>query len=362
VRKTVPALAILVGLGTTTAANAELPLELDWDAPKECPKSSYVLRRVEQILQRDSRDSSAAVGNGEHPARAGVNATAKVARAGGRRYEMALTVRSGGFEETKTISTSSCGGLAEAAAVIVSLAIRSSDGTAPSSEPPPPAPSDPAPLSPTSPPPTIEPARSEGPAASLSPAPSPSSRTSIPQDASGDSPTPKDTTLAIDLGGSIVSGVLPSAAPGLDATVALRVARLRAGLLGTLSFRRTSAFGETARASFDMVGAGAFIGYLLPIGVFALGPSADLEATFVRAEGHGIRTPFSSTAVWPSASVGARAEMRLTRRFGAFARTDLVFPLGAPRFTLVTAGDAVVVHEPALVAPRLSLGIEIVVP
>lgn len=338
--------AILVGVSTTRSASAEVPLTLEWDAPKECPSSAYVVQRVEQILHGAERE------------RVGVTATGKIARAKGReRFELVLVVRSGDFEETKVLDAPSCVGLAEAAAVVVSLAIRSSDAVPPATAPPPVETStEPLPLPPVS----------SAPSEERSPRASSASQSSLaPSEGEIRTPgrhEPKGLTFAFDLGASVVSGPLPHAAPGASAAAALRMGRLRAGLLGTFSFRQTEAFGETARASFDMADIGAFGAYLVPVGVFAIGPQADLEATFVRVQGAGIRTPEASTSVWPTIVFGARAEARLTRWLGVFARGDLLFPLGAPRFTLVTAGEALILHEPAAVAPRLSLGIEIVVP
>ncbi|AKU99112.1 hypothetical protein AKJ09_05776 [Labilithrix luteola] len=345
-RKTVAAFAILVGTCTTRSANAELPLALDWNAPKECPQSSYVVRRVEQILRGMTSEG------------VGVVATAKIVRPHvGRRYELSLTVRSGDFEETKMVSASSCAGLAEAAAVVIALAIRSTEGSS-ESEVPPSAESAPT-LSPPAGPTTSEP---PPPSVPSPVAPAPSLGTSKGEATPEARLGPSLATFAFDLGGSVVSGVLPHAAPGLDVAVVLRVAGLRAGALGTFSLRQTPTYGETARASFDMIDAGAFAAYLLPVGVFALGPASNLEATFVRVQGYGIRTPEASRSVWPTFVFGARAEARLTRWIGLFARADLVFPLGAPRFTLLTEGDSVALHEPAAFSPRLSLGIEIVVP
>lgn len=336
--------AILVGVSATRDAGAGLPLEIEWDVPNECPKSAYVVHRVEQILHGPPRE------------RVGVTAAGKIVRAkDAPRFELVLTVRSGGFEETKSVTASSCAGLAEAAAVVIALAIRSSDAPPPATPPESVVSAEPtaAPTVPEDPPPAMS-------APAPSPATSERERSPAARAARVES---RAFGFAFDLGGSVVSGPLPHAAPGIDAAAALKIGRFRAGALGTFSFRQSPSYADSARASFDMMSLGAFGAYILPVGtLFGIGPHVDAEATFVRVQGYGIRTPRGSTSVWPTVAFGARAEARVARWMSVFARGDLLFALGAPRFTLVTAGDALVLHEPAPLAPRLSLGVEIVVP
>lgn len=158
-------------------------------------------------------------------------------------------------------------------------------------------------------------------------------------------------------------GTLPHVAAGITASGAVRLGRFRAGVSTTLWLRQRPTFDEPARAgaSFDMVEVGAFGGYLVPFGSFAVGPCANLEATFVRVEGFGIRTPRASWSSWPTVVLGGRGEARLTPWLGLFARADLLFAVDAPTFTL-GEGQGASLHEPAPVAARFSLGTEIIFP
>ena len=108
---------------------------------------------------------------------------------------------------------------------------------------------------------------------------------------------------------------------------------------------------------------GAFAGYLVPLGIFAIGPSANLEATHVRVRSFGIRNPGTTSSVWWTAVFGGRAEARITRRLGLFARADLVYPLEPPTFSLATTHEnGLVLHDPAGLGARFTSGIEIVTP
>lgn len=314
-------------LGATTAARAQapaptpLPLDLTWDVPAGCPDASTVERRVQQILQ------------GPPPSDTRVVAIATIRSVGPERFQLSLSLRTADVEETRTIDAATCSALSEASAVVIALAIDPSRDTA---SPPPAAP----PAAPP-PPPAL-------------PAPPPARPRAL-------------RFLAFGLGGVLGSGTLPSVGAGVTASGALRLQRFRAGVLATLWFRQHPVFDATsgAGASFDMVELGAFGGYLVPIGRFAVGPALDLEATYLRVEGTGIRAPRASWSSWPTVVLGARGEARLTPWLGLFARADMVLAIDPPSFTLGSGGaggGGQTLHEPAFVAARLTLGTEIVLP
>ncbi|MDF2692491.1 MAG: hypothetical protein K0S65_874 [Labilithrix sp.] len=316
--------------GKGESAAAALPLELSWDAPAGCPDALTVTRRVEQILR------------GPPAAPVTVFARAKITGPSEGRYHLVLTLRTADVEETREIDAASCSALAEASAVVVALAIDpSKDGALlPAEETPQPPTPPPAP-SPAPPPPT-------------KPAPS-HHHTATPRQ------SPPSTRLAIGAGGAVVSGMLPELGGGLIASGTLRFERFRVGLVGSYWVPQRASFGRNAGASFEMVEVGAFGGYLVPLGRFALGPSANLEVTHVDVKGFGIRAPRTSSTLWPTVALGARAEAQVASWFGVFARTDLLFPIGAPAFGLATDNASVRLHDPSLFSVRLSLGIEIVV-
>jgi hypothetical protein len=156
--------------------------------------------------------------------------------------------------------------------------------------------------------------------------------------------------------------MLPELGGGLVASATLRLQRLRVGVVGGYWVPQHPSFGRSAGATFELLEVGAFGGYLLPLGIFALGPCANLELAHVDVKGFGIREPKTSSTVWPTVVLGARAEARVSRWFGVFARTDLLFPIGAPAFSLNTENGSVRLHDPRAISMRWSLGVEIVMP
>ncbi len=347
VRKLWAATTTLVGLIATRSASADLPLVLDWQAPAACPDASFVIRRVEKIRHGAKRDVGTVIVH------------ARIERRSPERFELVLTVRANGAEETRSVAASSCMALAEASAVVIALAIDASREAAAEITPPPPSAPEPVESKePEAPPASAPPLRGDG-ASSQKPL----REMRETQELTPAAPV-SSRRFSFALGAFVSSGILPLPSAGVLGAGSLRIDRFRAGLVGTVSFRQRPIFGNTAGASFDMIGAGAYGAYLVSLGPLAIGPAAGLEANFVRVEGYGIKTPQASRAVWPTAVFGARAELRISRYLGLFALADLAFSLGAPRFTLLTSdeGNDVRLHEPALAAPRLGAGLEIVVP
>jgi hypothetical protein len=322
--------------GRALAETAPPSLELVWNAPEGCPPVSFIRRRIEQIVRG--------------PETAPTRAEATVKSGADGRFHVVVVMRTADGEESRTLDADSCSALAEAVAVVVAFMIDPSSDSARIDEP------EPAP-------PTVNP-ENVGPAREMPPSTTPP-KADHPGKASRPArgaPTGPPLALAFGLGGSVASGPLPEIIPGIVASAAIRLARFRVGALGTVSFRQRPHFDHTAGASFDMIEAGAFAGYLVPLGVFALGPCANLEATYVHVRSFGIRRPWESSIAWVTAVLGARVEARVTRWLGVFARSDLLLPIEAPAFILATRNDGLLLHEPAPVALRLSLGAEFVLP
>jgi hypothetical protein len=309
-----------------------LPLDLTWDVAVGCPEAPYVVRRVEQILE------------GPPLAKNIVIAKAKIRRPdGATRFELRLTIRTAEVEESRTIVSASCSALAEASAVVIALAINPSKET---------------PLEPA------EPGASSNAAPAAPETPRPAPPPSAPPRPPPRPVTPLRYRYAVGLGASLDAGTLPKLGAGMLASASVRVDRIRLGLLSTLWFRQEPTFDASgqAGAAFDMIDVGAFGGYLVPVGAFAFGPVVNLEATFVKVRGFGIRAPRAFGTQWLTAVVGGRAEVQLATWLGLFARVDAVFPVAAPTFTLGSASSSISLHEPALPGARLSFGTEIVLP
>ncbi len=318
--------------GSAHAADPALPLELSWDAPAQCPEASIVVHRVEQLVRGNLLETPKVV------------ASARIESAPNGGLHLALTLRTGGVEETRALEGPSCSALAEATAVVIALAIDPSSLDAP-------APIEAAPAAPDPVPPASTPV-----------APAPPPKLAPAADAPSTQSRARPLRIAVGLGASADVGSLPSVGAGLVGAAGVRFHRFRAGILGNLWSRQSPMFGASGGASFDMIELGAFGAYMIPLGPIAIGPGAAIEATYMRVQGFGIRAPRSSSTLWPSAVAGARLEVPLGRWLGLFSRADALFPIGAPIFTLPTSGEAVHLHQPSRVCLRLSLGLEIVLP
>ena len=334
-RKAWPAFAIATIVSMTRPAEAEvapLPLELEWKAPQVCPDSTFVRRRIETLVQGPLTVPRTAVAHGT------------IDRADDGRFHLALTVRTGDVADEREIDAGSCAMLAEAFAVIVALAIA----------PPKSGGSEEALLG--APPPPEEPSQPSSSAAADAAPPK--------EDPPSRPPPPRKPRPSIELGvgGSVVWGPLPKPSAGVVASAGARIDRFRVGIQGIVALGQRPQFDGSAGAAIDMIEGGAFAAYMLPIGMFAVGPCANIEATYVRVEGFGVRDPRASSTVWATPVLGGRFEARLARWFGVFGRADLLFPIDAPRIALGTNSGTAVLHSPALVSPRLTLGAEIILP
>jgi len=330
--------AVMSSTGLVKAQAERLPLELAWEAPEGCPDRAFMRRRIGQLLHNPAATPK------------NVAASAKIERSPDSRFHLALSVRTDGVEENRTMDADSCSALAEASAVVIALAIAPSQGAEPPDEgrtpetpeerasEPPPQPSAPsAPSAPSTP--NIEP-------------PPRRAHTAVRT-------TPR---AALGVGASVESGVLPEPSAGFVGSASLRLDRIRVGVLATMSLVQRPHFARTAGASFEMISAGAFGSYMLPLGPVAVGPTVNVELTHVRVRGFGIRGPRASSVFWPTPVLGARLEVSPARWIALVGRADLLIPIGAPAFNLTTTGDAVRLHDPASIAPRLSIGAEILLP
>ncbi|MDF2697352.1 MAG: hypothetical protein K0S65_5735, partial [Labilithrix sp.] len=278
------------------ASAEELPLKLRWEAAETCPEASFVVRRVAELVEGRPRPMTE------------VLATARIHRARSGRFELALAVHTTNGDDERSIDAPSCSPLAEASAVVIALAMAPAE---PPRDTTPPRPS-------TETTETTRPPETERPAA---PTLTPPSRPS-------ESP-PSGIGLGIGLGPTLGAGILPELGSGLALSAALRHRGLRLGVLGTVWLRQRSTFTGEAGATFDRIDVGAFGCWLFPIRVVAAGPCANIEATSVRVEGFGIRSPHGSWTHWPTVVLGPRAEARVTRHLDLYVRADVVLPIGA---------------------------------
>ncbi|AKU93459.1 hypothetical protein AKJ09_00123 [Labilithrix luteola] len=320
-------------------SSASLPLELTWTAPHDCPQAAAVVARVEEILKGPPLSPTT------------VRAEGAIHRSSAARFDLELTIRTGEDEDRRRIDATSCSALAEASAVVIALAVDRARTSAQPSSP------DAAASSSSAPEADAGPSIPKAPA-SAKPSPFPSSPPS-PATASE-----RALRFSVGLSPALDVGTLPHAAGGLILDTALRLRRLRVGLLGSAWLPQDVEFEPVthAGATFTMLTGGAWAAYMFPIGPLSLGPTADVEATFVHLEGFGIRAPASSWTSWTTVVLGARFEARLTRWLALTARAAMTLPIDPPTFTLGPSSSSISLHEPSAISGRFSIGPEFVFP
>jgi hypothetical protein len=163
-------------------------------------------------------------------------------------------------------------------------------------------------------------------------------------------------SLRLIAGGEL--GSRPALSPGAAGAIALVIDRV--GLEITLArwFPTTALLaGQAIGGEFDLV-AGAARGCwtALLADPFETALCAGPELGRLQARSRGTAQAFSGSSVWWAASLGALLVYRPTARIGVVSELGLSWPFTRHRFIIETLGE---VYRPAPVSLRLGLGLEI---
>jgi hypothetical protein len=298
-----------------------LPLshvDLEWNAPAECPSKEAVLEDAARVLSEPPEAAS-------H-----VLVHADVTRDERGQWHATLGVDSDDAHSDRVLDAETCQALAKATALILAIAVEGRDE-----------------------------ARSV-PASAARPSSAPRSRVSVPFES---------RSQVVVLGSGVVDwGLLPAAAPGAelglgwaDSTLQWRVrAFATASVFGDQTAALASAGNEGGRfAAFatSAHGCASLVRSALDVGL-CLG----IEFDVMRASGFGPpATGFTSrprTESWPSALASAIASYSLSRHVAIMVRTQGVLPIDPPTFGIVEAsGHGDPLHSPAA-GVRVTLGVE----
>jgi hypothetical protein len=310
---------------TAGIALAREPIGLEWAAPEICPTREEVLARANALL-------------GQTESSHGVVARGRI-RATEDGFELELETE--GADETRGVRrlrAAQCRDLAQPAALLLALAV---DPNVAAGEPATPEPSP----EPVVEPPTPISAEPEPPTASPRPLP--------PVEAPERSPA-----IALRLLVGIVGdlGTLPSAAPGLSGGIGAALGRITVDARGTFLFEQRAEIGGGRGGDFTLVTGGVVVCYGLNAEAVVIAPCVGAEAGLLSGTGFGVRDPGSGSALWLAAILGLRGSLSLTEQLGAWVSAELVVPMGRPDFVLENVGP---VHQPAPVAGRAALGLEL---
>jgi hypothetical protein len=324
---------------------AQGPLKLEWDAPAGCPSAEAVLAAVSRRVEREP------IGDATFVARARVERTEIN---GTPRYRVHLRTRRGESTGERSIDAATCEGVAEATAVVLSLALMTADemssqasaATAEASA---------ASSSSVAPPGAVV---IDAPAASPPPGSTrvPSTRVRSPAEAARRERG--SSALAVGLAVAGDAATLPSAAAGGSLSLAWQAGALRLELEGRrwlAQSRDLEAFDAGARFSMSSIGArGCW--RLLADGAFELASCAGADVHLVSAPGRGVEPDYDATAEWTAFAAGGQARVFLAPWLAWRVRLEACLPLSRPIFVLEGGGR---LHQPAALGGAAVFGVEL---
>ncbi len=324
-----------------------VPLDLSWSAPPDCPGLDAVSGAVARLLEGSPRSGS----------RVRVDAT--VTRRGGG-WALALTTTRDGAVGHRSMKADSCAAVADAAALVIALAIdpvhvaepeaAAVPPVAPDPPPPPPSPPEMPPRATVAPPP---------PAPPTVPAPRPP--------APATPPVARSVAFGVALTADV--GSLPAPTYGVEVSAAWALRRFRVEGYGAYWPGQTATVGlpgvfGTLSADVYLADGGALGCYaIVATRRWRLQPCAGLEVGALGASGSGLGVSTPGASFWAAVRVDARATLRIADRVALVGGLGVAVPLNRQPLTETGPGAsgpaAVTVFETGRVAARAVVGPEL---
>ena len=300
-------------------SSREGAIDLEWNAPAQCPTREVFLAELASALGSASR--------GRVPCSTRID----IASAGDEGWKATVYVAAQGVSSERVLHAENCQTLASAAAVIAAVAME-----APTGDPP------------------LTGARAIAP-----PAGSADHETLL------GTRSRKESQLIASAAAILDDGTLPAPSPGVEGTVAwaLLVAPLRARIEASGAVFETQGGeaqdhpAEGGRFSLLTVG-GRVCGTRL-FGPLEVGPCLGGELDLMNGSGTGTQA-IPGRGYWGALDGSGLGSWSPTRGFALTVRVDGVFPLAPPSFVIRRVGaDDIFVHRPALATLRMVAGIEL---
>jgi len=300
---------------STAAAQGNSALELAWSAPPECPARQVVEALVHAQLS--------AV---EAPTPGQVVASVRVQR-NESLFEAELSVANGAYSNQRTLSSTQCDRLAEAVALVISLAFGEADTQA---VPPPPV---------------------QTPRAAAHPVPARVPDTSAPGATHGARPT---LIGAVHTG--VVFGSLPHAGMSLDAEVGVGFGRLevRIGVDVALPVTEYVSGSTEFGGQFDRLAFASRVLVNLVDRSTKVAPYLGVQLGRIQGHGVGISNPETVQASWNALVAGAHISFPLHAWLHAEADARVELPAARYQFEIQGLGA---IYTPSAVACALSVGL-----
>lgn len=315
---------VAVCAGTWLVSTPTPAAELHLRAPDDCADASSVEGQVEGLLG--------------HPLAQvmGVDFEVEISQRPDRRWKLRLDTvdKAGKSQRTRELVAASCRELADAAAVAITLSIRSTAAgrdttlaaSSSSSSLDPPGATD----GDGSPPGTL--------------------RTSPPP------PAASSSRKGLALSAVVDAGAMPGLAAGLGLEASLRFPNLRFVGLGALFLSRETRLAGRVGGEFQLAVAGVLTCLTETFGRMTLLGCGGGEAGRLSGEGVGVSTSRERGALWLAARGELGGGMALGPRLTLVLRAGVVLPLSRPTFFL---DGTTAVHRPGRATSRTTVGIEL---
>lgn len=323
-----------VGMQPGVAPADDVPRTLTWRAPLGCPSEQQVRQRLESLVG----DLHAGI---HRDVSARAQAFETLGEEGRAPWAATIVIQSPSGESVRQLEASSCQALAEATAVLISVAMdplgRSENVPEPATPPPIPGPADEPPVEPTG-----------------------------PSEPEPDGPASRDKAKKDELGGvvGIRAGVGLGPLPLVGATLGGRGGLLYRALRVELGVAYWFAQQYAARSEEP---GGAFSLWLVDARIcgvpgvrsveFPLCAGTQLGGFWSR--GTGVDEPRTSTSLWSAMTATGGFLVKPTGAFALGFEATLLVPLTRPRFTIEGFGE---VHRPNAVGLEAIVVLEARIP
>jgi hypothetical protein len=294
-----------------SATPAAAPVDLRWEAPAGCPGVEAVRAGIARGLPKAS-DARASDALHADVVLAPMRADVVVTAVDGAHWRAALALQGADWTATRALKGPTCAAVADAAVLVIDLALETE---LQQHEAPPP------------PPPLL--------------LPPPSNRSS--------------PVVALDAAGDV--GTLPTTTFGAGALVGWRFARARVDLRGAWFSPRTATVASQTNEGAQV---GLLSASLRGCPMFgtkvAVGPCAEVGVDRLVAKGFGPINPKSVKNLAPVLGAGLQAEWRLSRWVVPFLAVDAAIPLVRAHFSVESGSQ---LHRAAAVSFRGAAGLEV---
>jgi hypothetical protein len=352
-------------------ASATPGLHLRWSAPAGCPAGADVAADVARMLPSASSSRRA------------LDADARVSGRGDR-WHLTLVTRSAEGRGERELDAPTCRAVADAAALIIALAIDPAAApVVPSAVPS--APTAAAPV-PAAPPGEAPPASASTPAAPSAKSPSastpaaPSAKSPpaapaplTPPTATAARATPRPLATAetpqharpsaflVGLSGAGNLGELPSPGGGAELAVGWTPRPLRAEILGDAWLGQSAALASRPGVGGDLrelaLGARGCLDFV--VAAIDAGPCVGLRVVSMAGSGFGARATFSGSALWAEATAGAFVAARIAGPLALRVVAEGLVPLRRPDFVVLHDGVTESLHRPTALGGKATIGAEL---